>query len=44
MSISYALKECGPNFCDSRANLRNAANMAGRKQNTKIMAMVKIKK
>jgi hypothetical protein len=35
--------EYGPTFCDSWTNLYNAANMAGRKQNTKIMAMVKIK-
>jgi hypothetical protein len=36
--------KCGPTFCDSRANLYNAANMSGRKQNAKVMAMVKIKK
>jgi hypothetical protein len=29
--------QCGPTLCDSRANLYNAANMAGCKQNTKIM-------
>jgi hypothetical protein len=42
-SILSDLDQCGPNFCDSRANLCNAANMAGRKQNTKTMAVVKIK-
>jgi hypothetical protein len=42
VSHTNDLTQCGPNFCNSRANLYNAANMAGRKQNTKIMAMVKI--
>jgi hypothetical protein len=37
------VSQCGPTFCDSQANLYNAANMAGRKKNTKVMAMVKIK-
>jgi hypothetical protein len=37
------LQQCGPALCDSPANIYiyNAANMAGNKQNTKIMAMVK---
>jgi hypothetical protein len=35
---------CGPNFFYCWDNLYNAVNMAGHKQNTKIMAMVKIKK
>jgi hypothetical protein len=39
----YSPYQCGPTFCDTRTKLYNAANMAGRKQNTKIMAMVKIK-
>jgi hypothetical protein len=38
------LLQCGPTFCDSRANLYNAANTVGRKQNTITMAMAKIKK
>jgi hypothetical protein len=39
----HDLDQCGPIFCDLRANLYNAANMAGRKQNTKTMAMVETK-
>jgi hypothetical protein len=40
----FDLEKCGPTFCDSLANQYNAANMAGRKHNTKTMAMVKIKR
>jgi plasmid maintenance system killer protein len=40
----HSLSQRGPTFCDSRANLYNATNMAGRKQNTKILTKVKIKK
>jgi hypothetical protein len=43
-SASDYLHQCGTTLCYSWANLYNGANMAGRKQNTKIMAMVKIKK
>jgi hypothetical protein len=31
----YDLSQCGPTFCDTWANLYNAANVAGHKQNTK---------
>jgi hypothetical protein len=40
----YRLGQCGSTFHDSWANLYNATNLAGCKQNTKIMAMVKIRK
>jgi hypothetical protein len=45
-SVSWIqlISQCGPTFCESRDNLYNAANMTGRKKNTKILAMVKIKK
>jgi hypothetical protein len=42
--LIYHLRQCGPTCCDSQANLYNAANMSERKQNTKIKAMVRIKK
>jgi hypothetical protein len=44
LSFNEIKTQCGPTFCDSLANLYNAANTAGRKQNTKIMVIVKIKK
>jgi hypothetical protein len=43
-SFSEPVGQCGPTFCDSLASQYNAANMAGRKQNTKIMTTGKIKK
>jgi hypothetical protein len=39
----HELSQCGPTFCDSWANMCNAASMAGRKQSTKIIEMVKTK-
>jgi hypothetical protein len=43
-ALKSMLEECGPTFYDSQASLNNAANMAGCKQNTKMMVMVNIKK
>jgi hypothetical protein len=40
----YHLQQYGPTFCDLRPNLHSEANMACRKQKTKIMEKVKIKK